>query len=68
MTSYFWMALTANGNKFLGLVVPAALKATFLRAFVSLLCKVFRRFSAATRHCFGLPHCAPRFCCLVYHL
>jgi beta-lactamase regulating signal transducer with metallopeptidase domain len=48
--NYFWSILTSHGAEFVALIVPAALKATFLLGFVALLCAVFRRFSAATRH------------------
>jgi beta-lactamase regulating signal transducer with metallopeptidase domain len=50
MVNQFWTTLTANCFELLALITLAALKATFLLAFVALLCTIYRRFSAATRH------------------
>ncbi len=51
MIDYFWTVLTLHGNfEFLALLGMAAAKATFLLAFAALLCAIFRRFSAGTRH------------------
>jgi beta-lactamase regulating signal transducer with metallopeptidase domain len=49
--SYFWNILTSQGSfEFLTLLALAAIKATLLLACAALLCFVFRRMSAATRH------------------
>lgn len=49
--NYFWSILTSNGNsEFLALLALAAAKSTVLLAFAALICLLFRRFSAATRH------------------
>lgn len=48
---YFWNLLSSDGAfEFLMLLALAAMKTTFLLAFVALLCAIFRRFSAAARH------------------
>jgi beta-lactamase regulating signal transducer with metallopeptidase domain len=50
--NYFWNAVSSGSNSFdlLLFLVASTLKATLLLGFVALLCLVFRRFSAATRH------------------
>ncbi|MDQ4123075.1 MAG: M56 family metallopeptidase [Acidobacteriota bacterium] len=46
-----WSILISYFNfELLYLLAQAAIKTTFLLAFVALICLVFRRFSAATRH------------------
>lgn len=49
--SYFWNLLTSQDNfAFPSLLALAAAKATLLLAFAFLLCSIFRRLPAATRH------------------
>ncbi len=50
--NYFWNAVGAHGNSFdlLLFLGASAMKATVLLGFVALLCLVFRRLPAATRH------------------
>jgi beta-lactamase regulating signal transducer with metallopeptidase domain len=50
MTNQLWSVLASDGTEFLVFLALAAVKTTFLLAFVALLCKIFRGFSAATRH------------------
>lgn len=46
-----WNILTSYSSfEFLLFLILSAAKTTFLLAFVALLCLIFRRFSAATRH------------------
>jgi beta-lactamase regulating signal transducer with metallopeptidase domain len=49
--NYFWDFLTSNGgSEFLVLLAPAAAKSVVLLALVALLCSLFPRFTAATKH------------------
>ncbi|HYO91777.1 MAG TPA: M56 family metallopeptidase, partial [Pyrinomonadaceae bacterium] len=51
--NYFWNAVSSDGGGSFDLLLflaASAIKATFLLGFVGLICLVFRRISAATRH------------------